>query len=103
MFQYLTKVIDVKKRFFLVLDEFTHLVKNDRTILTKLQRFWDSFLSRSNIFLVICGSNLVMIQDSVLSYALDWTLILGQDWLMTHADPSIRFSFHSSYTSLGAL
>ena len=69
LFQYLTKVIDVKKRFFLVLDEFTHLVKNDRTILTKLQRFWDSFLSRSNIFLVICGSNLGMIQDSVLSYA----------------------------------
>ena len=34
---------------------------------------------------------------------MDWTLILGQDWLMTHADPSIRFSFHSSYTSLGAL
>ena len=34
---------------------------------------------------------------------LDWTPNSGQDWLMTHADPSIMFSFHFSYTSLGVL
>ena len=69
LFDYLEKVLDSNKRFFIVLDEFTYLVKNDRSILTKLQRFWDRFLSRTNIMLVICGSDFGMINDTVLSYS----------------------------------
>ena len=40
---------------------------------------------------------------TTLTLILDWPPNSGQDWLMTHADPSIMFSFHFSYTSLGVL
>ena len=69
LFQYLPKVIDPGKRFFIVLDEFTYLIKNGRSILTGLQRLWDTFLSKTNVFLVLCGSNLGMMRDEVLSYS----------------------------------
>ena len=69
LFLYLTRIIPPEKRFYVVLDEFTYLVKNDRSILSKLQRFWDTFLSRTNIFLVICGSDLGMMENEVLSYS----------------------------------
>ena len=69
LFQYMPKAIDPGKRFFIVLDEFTYLIKNDRSILTRLQRLWDTFLGKTNVFLVLCGSNLGMMQDEVLSYS----------------------------------
>ena len=69
LFDYLEKVLDRNKRFFIVLDEFTYLTKNDRTILTKLQRFWDRFLSGTKVMLVICGSDFGMINETVLSYS----------------------------------
>ena len=34
---------------------------------------------------------------------MDWPPNSRQDWLMTHADPSIMFSFHFSFNSLGIL
>lgn len=68
LFNYLSKVMPTDRRFFLVIDEFTYLSKNDRSILSRLQRFWDTFLANTRIFLVICGSDLGMILDNVLSY-----------------------------------
>ncbi len=55
LFQYLPKIIDPKRRFFIVLDEFTYLIKKDNSILTRLQRLWDTLLIKTNTFLVICG------------------------------------------------
>lgn len=69
LFTYLEKIIPVDRKFYVVLDEFTYLSKNDRSIVTKLQRFWDTFLSRTKVMLVICGSDFGMIQDTVLSYS----------------------------------
>lgn len=68
LFQYLTKVIPKDERFYIVLDEFTYLSKNDRSIISKFQRLWDTFLSKTKVFFVICGSDLGMIHDAVLSY-----------------------------------
>lgn len=69
LFQYLPKIIDPKRRFFIVLDEFTYLIKKDNGILTRLQRLWDTLLIKTNTFLVLCESNLGMVQDEVLSYS----------------------------------
>ena len=69
LFEYLSRVMPLDKRFYLVLDEFTYLSKNDRTIITSLQKFWDSFLSGTRIFLAISGSDMGMVEDMVLSYS----------------------------------
>jgi AAA+ ATPase superfamily predicted ATPase len=55
LFQYLPKIIEPKQIFFIVLDEFTYLIKKDNSILTRLQRLWDTLLIKTNTFLVICG------------------------------------------------
>ncbi len=56
------------ERLGLLLDEFTYLLEIDPGIAGQLQNLWDQTLSRSNLFLVICGSHLGMMLRHTLSY-----------------------------------
>jgi AAA+ ATPase superfamily predicted ATPase len=56
------------ERLALLLDEFTYLLEIDPGIAGQLQNLWDHTLSRSNLFLVICGSHLGMMLRHTLSY-----------------------------------
>jgi len=56
------------ERLGLLLDEFTYLLEIDPSIAGQLQNLWDQTLSRSNLFLVICGSHLGMMLRHTLSY-----------------------------------
>ncbi|HKJ28511.1 MAG TPA: ATP-binding protein [Anaerolineales bacterium] len=55
-------------RFALVLDEFTYLMTLEEGIAGVLQNAWDHHLKKSNIFLIISGSHLGMMERGVLSY-----------------------------------
>ena len=57
-----------KDRFALVLDEFTYLMTLEEGIAGVLQIAWDHHLKESNIFLIISGSHLGMMERGVLSY-----------------------------------
>ena len=46
------------ERLALFIDEFTYLLEIDPSIAGQLQNLWDHTLSRTNLFLVICGSHL---------------------------------------------
>jgi len=50
------------RRIVLVLDEFQYLVMLEPGILTALQKVWDELLKDSNIFLVLCGSSVGMME-----------------------------------------
>jgi AAA+ ATPase superfamily predicted ATPase len=56
------------ERFALVLDEFTYLIALEQGIAGILQNAWDHHLKDSNIFLIISGSHVGMMERGVLSY-----------------------------------
>ena len=69
LFNYLVKIIPQGKRFYFVIDEFSYLIKSDKSLVSILQRIWDKTLSRSKIFFIVSGSLLGMMLEHVLSYS----------------------------------
>lgn len=67
LFDYLQKLLPKKGKFYLVIDEFSYIVKNDKGVLSALQKFWDTFLSGTATTLIVSGSMFGMISDNVLS------------------------------------
>jgi len=55
------------RRGYLVIDEFTYLAKNDPTILSALQKTWDTDLAGSPWCILLCGSMLGLMSDLALS------------------------------------
>ncbi len=56
------------ERLVLVLDEFPYLVTAYPPLATILQRVWDQILKNSQIMLVLCGSYIGMMEETILGY-----------------------------------
>lgn len=56
-------------RTYLVIDEFTYLMRNDPTILSALQKAWDKSITGSDWCLLLSGSILSLMSDLALSSA----------------------------------
>lgn len=67
LFTYIAR-IPLAGRRYLVIDEFTYLIKNDPSILSALQKAWDTTLVGSNWCILLSGSMLGLMTDSALSY-----------------------------------
>ena len=67
LFTYLAR-IPLAGRRYLVIDEFTYLIKNDPAVLSALQKAWDTALAGSNWCILLSGSMLGLMTDSALSY-----------------------------------
>lgn len=63
---YLTKKIQTT-RLVLVFDEFSYLVEKDTTVPSQFQLVVDEILKKTNIFLILCGSSISMMEKGVLS------------------------------------
>lgn len=57
-----------KERLVVVLDEFPYLVTAYPPLATILQRVWDQSLKNSQIMLILCGSYIGMMEETVLGY-----------------------------------
>jgi len=57
-----------KKRLIIVFDEFSYLVEKDGSIPSVFQLIIDEILKETNIFLILCGSSISMMEIGVLSY-----------------------------------
>ena len=66
-FEYAAKLAQ-QERFTLILDEFTYLMALEQGIAGVLQNAWDHLLQKSNLFLIISGSHVGMMERGVLSY-----------------------------------
>ncbi|MEF8849117.1 MAG: ATP-binding protein [Candidatus Thermoplasmatota archaeon] len=55
------------KNLIFVLDEFPYIIKADKTVPSKIQRIWDKELRHSNIFLILTGSSVSMMEEKVLN------------------------------------
>ena len=56
------------ERLVVVLDEFPYLVTTHPPLATILQRVWDQTLKNSQIMLILCGSYIGMMEETVLGY-----------------------------------
>ena len=59
---------DLPGRPVIVLDEFTYLISGNKAIPSILQKVWDETLRSTQIFLVLCGSYIGMMEREVLGY-----------------------------------
>jgi hypothetical protein len=57
-----------KKRFVLVVDEFPYLVASNPGVVTLFQKAWDEYWSQSEVFLILLGSSIAMMENEVLGY-----------------------------------
>ncbi len=55
-------------RIVVIIDEFTYLLEAEPAVSAYLQHAWDHTLSQTNLFLILSGSHLGMMQRQVLSY-----------------------------------
>lgn len=66
-FEYLSGRVD--ERIVIAIDEFPYLVKEDPGLPSILQDYWDNKFKNSNIFLILCGSRISMMESMVMGYS----------------------------------
>ncbi|MFH1432558.1 MAG: ATP-binding protein [archaeon] len=57
-----------KERYLLVIDEFPYLININPAITSIFQKYWDEYLSKTKIMLVLCGSSIAMMESEVLAH-----------------------------------
>jgi len=67
LFSYLEKIIPVDKKIHITIDEFSYFMKNNPPLASALQKFWDSYLSKTNTFLLVSGSIFGLMSEGILS------------------------------------
>ena len=60
--------LKLEQKLVLVIDEYQYLTQLDKAFSSKLQMLWDTKLQDTNIYLILCGSVLSMMQSEVLNY-----------------------------------
>lgn len=68
LFTYLKNNLGDKK-IIIALDEVTYLIRSDRSLPSYLQKFWDEFLKDSNIMLILSGSLVGLMKESILEHS----------------------------------
>ena len=66
LFIYLKEKIENKKIVFII-DEFPFLISVNSAIASILQKYWDEYLSKTGICIVLCGSSISMMERETLS------------------------------------
>jgi AAA+ ATPase superfamily predicted ATPase len=66
-FEALTRLAE-RERVAVIIDEFTYLLEAEPAVSAYLQHAWDHELCKTNLFLILSGSHMGMMQRQVLSY-----------------------------------
>ncbi len=59
-------ICDIGNRFILVIDEFPYLVRAEKAITSVFQKGWDEYMKDSDVGMILCGSSISMMEDSVM-------------------------------------
>ena len=57
-----------KKKTVIVIDEFPYLIHTNKSIPSVFQKIWDNNLSRKDVFLILLGSSISIMEEHTLSY-----------------------------------
>ena len=67
LFKYLSQEMEEEKAV-VVIDEFPYLIELNRGVVSVFQKIWDELLVHNNLFIIICGSSVGMMETEVLGY-----------------------------------
>lgn len=56
-----------KEKMLIIIDEFPYLVETDESVPSTFQKAWDLHLAKSNVYLIILGSSISMMEQTTLS------------------------------------
>ena len=59
---------DKREKFVFAIDEFPYLIESNRAIPSIFQKGWDEYLSGSQVFLILLGSSISMMETEILGY-----------------------------------
>ena len=65
LFEYLCRIVPKNERFYFVIDEFSYIIKNSPEVLSILQKYWDLYLSKTKIFIILSGSLLGLMNQTL--------------------------------------
>ena len=68
LFKQILEKVDNSKKFIFLIDEFPYLIEKYKPILSLFQHMWDETLNDKNVFLILTGSSVSMMETEVLGY-----------------------------------
>lgn len=68
LFEGIIENVDQEDKFVFILDEFPYWIEENKEILSEMQHLWDEKFSDQNIFLILTGSSIGMMESEVLNY-----------------------------------
>ena len=86
------------ERLVVVLDEFPYLVAAYPPVASVLQRLWDHVLSKTQVMLILCGSYIGMMEETVLGYQAPLYGRRTAQYLLEPLDFSAAQLFYPQYT-----
>jgi len=89
---------DLPGRPIVVLDEFTYLISGNKAIPSLLQKTWDEFLRNTQVFLILCGSYVGMMQREILGYQAPLYGRRTGSYLLPALELSAAVAFFRAYT-----
>ncbi len=66
VFRELAEKLGPEEKTILVIDEFTYWVEADKSVLSEFQVIWDEILSEKNVFLILSGSAMSVMENEVM-------------------------------------
>lgn len=66
VFRELAQNLDPKEKIIIVIDEFTYWVEKEKEVLSEFQVIWDEVLNQKNVFLILSGSAMSVMETDVL-------------------------------------
>ncbi len=66
-FEYIQKK-GKREKFVVVIDEYPYLAETDPSTSSVFQKIWDEYIKDTNVFLILCGSSISMMESELLSY-----------------------------------
>ena len=68
LFKQILEKVDTSQKFIFLIDEFPYLIEKYKPILSLFQHMWDETLNDKNVFLILTGSSVSMMETEVLGY-----------------------------------
>ena len=67
LFKYLIEEIK-KEKIIIAIDEFSYLIELEKGMTSTFQKIWDELLKDTQVFLILCGSSMGMMESETLDY-----------------------------------
>lgn len=68
LFREMFEKIEAEEKFVVTIDEFQYWIEERKEILSDMQHVWDEVLNKVNVFLILTGSSVGMMESEVLNY-----------------------------------